>query len=211
MPGGGHGHAHGHGHVGRYACTNPVLARTSMDVNDKLANLEVNVLAEGDRIFASLEEQNGTKWLRCASEGPFKGFYFPFHHPALGGAIFKKIIGNVTPEELMKMSSEWSNEHKKFLCTHPVLARASMDVADKLPGNADINTLQEGFVITAYYCKAGKWLCCVDEGTFQERYFPFHHPVLGKAIFKEQKQLELTAGNPGYFNTTEENVHPNRV
>ena len=54
MPGGGHGHAHGH--VGRYACTNPVLARTSMDVNDKLANLEVNVLAEGDRIFASLEE-----------------------------------------------------------------------------------------------------------------------------------------------------------
>ncbi|GHP03553.1 hypothetical protein PPROV_000230800 [Pycnococcus provasolii] len=65
------------GGVAKFVCTNPVLARASADVNDKLPDLEANTLAEGVQILAS-EEGDG-KWLRCASEGPFKGFYFPFY------------------------------------------------------------------------------------------------------------------------------------
>ena len=98
------------GGVAMFVCTNPVLACASADVNDKLPDLEVNRLAEGVQILAS-EEGEGKwlqvggkfqfhgKWLRCASEGRFKGFYFPFYHPTTGGAIFKKLDGDLSPAE----------------------------------------------------------------------------------------------------------------
>ena len=105
------------GGVAKFVCTNPVLARASADVNDKLPDLEANTLAEGVQILAS-EEGDG-KWLRCASEGPFKGFYFPFYDQKTQNLMthrvffFKKLAGNLTQDDLKQL--ELTAENPGFL------------------------------------------------------------------------------------------------
>ncbi|XRB03093.1 hypothetical protein NFJ02_16g24470 [Pycnococcus provasolii] len=107
------------GGVAKFVCTNPVLARASADVNDKLPDLEANTLAEGVQILAS-EEGDG-KWLRCASEGPFKGFYFPFYDQKTQNLMthrvffFKKLAGNLTQDDLKQL--ELTAENPGFLTT----------------------------------------------------------------------------------------------
>ncbi|XRB00822.1 KH_dom_type_1 domain-containing protein [Pycnococcus provasolii] len=122
------------GGVATFVCTNQVLARASADVNDKLPHLEVNKLAEGVQILAS-EEGDG-KWLRCASEGRFKGFYFPFYHPTSGGAIFKKLDGNLSPASPAEDLGKQAVSIEMMSLTHvPPPPPHQPEVAIPIPGS----------------------------------------------------------------------------